>query len=522
MRARRLVVLAPVLAALGAACAAAPPPPPEPPPAPSASAPMPVAAPEPPPPETPDDDFRKRPPAIPPRAATQAPRVDEGRLSNGIRVLVVEQKDAPLVSLQAVITFAAHDPAGARSLLAEAVPAAGWKSGGKTTLLGALEAAGGSPLFEGDVDVLHLADNLLGTQLDATLDALAEYLQHPVYDKAAVEEARDKLRERAGEESQRAAISRLAHETLLPNGHAYRGYRGPEARRADAFEGTDDALKRLDAAALARFHTLAIVPASVTFVAAGNVSRAALVEKLERRLGSWKAGGKDAPPPPPALKLAPSVALYDDASADAEIVLAGVSPSRGHKDYAAVVVANQLLGDALRSNLRPTWPRSGGTDPTARVDLLRGEGLWALSVRTAGTGATASAEGILAEIERVHRGTFSEDAFEEHRLAWVRWTETLLERTSDMGWWLSRIATYGLPMDEPGRLRDAFLTLKPDDVKRVVGEYLDKKKLRLVAKGDAKTLREPLGKLGLGTVVVRKVPVAAKPFERPKKLGCVA
>ena len=485
-----------VLASLtAAACAAQPPPPVE---APPPAAPVPVAsAPvEAPPPETPDDDMRKQPPAIPGRGPTRAPKVDEAKLSNGVRVLVVERHDAPIVSLQVVIPWgtATHAP-GAQKLWASSLLASPTK--GAASLREALEAAGGSPLAEADIDAGHLAVNCLGTQLDGVFDALSEALMHPGFTKEVVEKERTHLSEMASRISPRDHLRRIATEQLLPAGHPYR----------IALDPDDADVKKLGLADVTRLHAGAVHPEGVTIVVVGDVTKAALVTLLEKRLAAWK--GKGTPITPPA-KLATGVHVIDqgdDAEADVAVVVPAVP--RTSKDWFVATLVNQLAQEDLEQRLRERVTASWSWS-TARLDQTRVPGLWTFGVRVGKSGASAAVESFLAEHERLAKGEFSDDRLAATKRQWARWTETLLDRSSDTAWSLARIAAYGLSFDDLATMRDTFVSASREDIRRVAAAYLDRKLVRVVVSGDARAVKDPLTKLSLGPLHMTKAPPRPK------------
>ena len=481
-----------------AACGA-PPPPATPPPAPAASASA-VAPPtaEPPAAETPDDDFRKQPPAVPARAPTRATNVEEARLSNGVRVLFVERHESPIVSLQAVVSWTtAPNAPGARRLWAGSLLASPAK--GSPSLREAFEAAGGVALTEADVDAAHVAVNLVSSQLEPVVDVLAEALVHPTFAKDAVEAQRGRLEGEAEHASMRDALHRAASDQLLPLGHPYR----------TALDPTWDVYAKLGLGDVSRLHTAAVKPEALTIVAVGDVTKASLVDVLERKLGGWKAKGAPAAPATP--KLATGVHIVDRGDeSDADVAVVVPAMARSSKDWFLASLVNQLVLEELEPRFRERVT-AGWSSPTARLDQTRAPALWMFGVRVGKSGAAAAVEAILAEHERLAKGELSDERLAATKRAWARWAETLMDRSSDTAWALARVAAYGLALDDLRPMRDAFAFATKDDVKRIASTYLGKKLARVVAVGDAAAMKEPLGKLGLGATTVTKAPKPSKP-----------
>src|SRR5207253_3092388 len=58
---------------------------------------------------TPDAPFRQKPPVATTKVSFAAPKIAEAKLKNGLRVLVVERHDLPLVAAQLVVSTGAGD-----------------------------------------------------------------------------------------------------------------------------------------------------------------------------------------------------------------------------------------------------------------------------------------------------------------------------------------------------------------------------------------------------------------------------
>lgn len=456
------------LAALTLGCASSPPPAP----VASPAAPAIVVAPAPPPPaprpETPDAEFRQRPPPVQPGHVTARPLpIEEARALSGIRVAVAPERALPIVSLQLVVRWSRDTrPGEARAILREL------SRRGPGSVLSALEALGATALVEAHPDALHVAANLSSTELGRALEVLAGFVRAPTF----APEPPQPLALVGKSELHLAQAGRLA----LPAEHPYARFEAVGTYKSNMLLGSLRALLHTD---------------GVSVVAAGDASARDVAARLDAALPSHKATPLAEPRVDRPL---PSGAVLLDAGDDVTVSLVALGPPRGDADFAAALIANELLRGAGAAS----WLRAGWSGPrvSTRYEAARASAPWVLSVGSSRERVAEAAEGLLGAIREL---TVTDAELARAVAPWVEWTETLLDRQSDHAWALARVLVQR--DGEPSRLRAALLALTPADIRRVLDKWLDKRQLRLVVRGPAKTVRAAVDKAGFGAArVVRE------------------
>ena len=278
---KRLALL--VTPLLVAACASSPPPL-----APPPKGPMPVAWPAPlpdghSPPETPDAPFRNHVPEPGPPVSFAPPEISTFTLANGARVLLVERHDLPLVSLRVVAKGGAGELAlrpGEAAFLGAMIEQ-GTASRSALQISDAILSMGASHATWVDWDAAQVTIEALATKLDDAIDLVADLALHPAFPKSEVDrlEARWAAALRAERTSAISEASNATAAAVYGRAHPY----------GHSLYGKADDVTKATPGELASAWRGELAPGRCAIVVAGDVTRDALAEKLERAFASWKA-----------------------------------------------------------------------------------------------------------------------------------------------------------------------------------------------------------------------------------------
>ena len=249
------------------------------------------------------------------------PAFQRATLSNGLKLIVVERPELPVVGLSLVLDagYAADQFArpGTASLTMAMLD-----EGTKTrdalkisedlALLGASLSAGSS-LDTSSVNLSALAD-----KLEPSLQIFADVVLNPSFPQKELDRLRKVyLAALSQEKTQPTSMAlRVVPKLLYGAGHAY-----AQPLTGTGTEATLAALSRDD---LVKFHAEWFRPNHATLIAVGPVTVASLKPQLERLLGSWRPGSI-----PVKLITAvtprPSRTLYlvDKPGADQSVIFAG-------------------------------------------------------------------------------------------------------------------------------------------------------------------------------------------------------
>jgi zinc protease len=466
----------------------------------------PVAAPAPPPaPEaprtTPDAPFRQHAPSADGKVTFIAPKVEQARLKNGLRVFIVPRHDLPIVAVKLVTTAGAGDLPGLRpgtlSFMGQMLER-GTKKHSALELsdelenMGALHGAG----VDWDSGGAHI--RVITEQLDAGLDLLAEIALTPTFPNDEIERLR----------AQR--ITAIQSEKNVPATSANNAMNAALYGRAHPYGhsliGEEPDVKAITRADLVKAYEKLFTVAGSAIVVAGDVSQASLMPKLEARFGGWKTKGKAAarktPAAPAKADTDKRIVFVERPGAQSQVQVARLGAPYGVKDREAVVVANQILGGSFSSrinmNLREKHAYTYGARSHFQMRHAAGPFVVAGAIVADKTGPAIKE--VLSELDGLKKeGPTDEElamAKESLRLAMPARFET----TGEVANAVADLLVYDLPLDEYDRRLQRIDAVTKDDVKRVANEYFGSDSMTVVVVGGKQQVAPQLEPLGLGAV----------------------
>jgi predicted Zn-dependent peptidase len=511
------VKLGPLLALALAACAPKPlvvPPPPDPPQDPPAAA---TSAPSAEAPAVEDPSFRKEAPPAGPEVKFVAPQIQEARLKNGLRVLLVERHEMPIVAVSVSVDRGADQATPGLAGLFAQMLLAGTKTRSALALSDEFGALGASFGAFADYDEVNVSAQALAQKAPELFALVSDVLQNPAFDKAELERERSRRLTSILQQndSPSALLGNAVAEKLYPAGHPYQ----------KPLIGTEEALKKVQTDDLARFHAAHVRPDRITVAIAGDIDRAAAMALVEKNFGAWQGKANEAKvpqePPPPA-KGEGRVLLVDRPGATQSMVavtLVGVP--RKSPDYDALSVMNTLLGGQFSSRLNLNLREKHAYTYGARsgFDMRHAAGPF-----TAGGAIDKPATGpaikeILAEIERIRTTKVGEDELSDAKANLVRQLPARFETAGETASTLQVLSVYGLPLDEFATRPARIAKVTADDVQRVAQKYLRPEHLRVIVVGEAATVEKDLESLGLGKPEVRLAKKKGDKEEKPAAGG---
>jgi len=480
------------------ACGSTPPPPP-PPPTPVVTPPPLVITAPPPPLVTPDAPFRQQPPAPDGKVQFVAPKIVETKLKNGLRVLISERHDLPIVSARLVISFGAGDVSDARpgsmSFMGVMLEQ-GTKKRDALKLSDDFEAIGAGHGAWVDWDSAGVSLRVLTDKLDAGLELMADVALTPTFPQGEI----DRLQTRRitaiqAEKSNPGAVAQNAVSAALfgrshPYGHSLSG------EEADA--------KKLTRAEIVRAYDRVFNPQSAAIVVAGDVTQASLLPKLEKAFGGWtaKPGAltRRAPKAPAKAATDKRIVFSDRPGAQAQIQLVRTGVPYAVKDRDAYIIANAILGGMFSSRVNMNLREKNGYTYGARsyFSMRHGAGPFLVGAAVHADKTAAAIKEVLSELDGLRRDGPTEEelalAKESIRLA----MPGRFEGVSDVAAAMSDLVVYDLPLDEYEKRPARVDAVTADDVKRVAKEYFGSDAMTIVVVGDRNTVGKQVEGLGFG------------------------
>ncbi|WP_404367532.1 M16 family metallopeptidase [Sphingomonas sp. MMS24-J45] len=435
---------------------------------------------------------RIAPPAAGPAIAASAPVTNEFTLANGLRVVVVEKHDLPL--LTALLTAqggGATDPAdraGVGNLTADLMTK-GTKTRSATQIAREIETLGGSISSDASFDGSSVDVTVKADQAAPALAILADVARNPVFAPEEVERARaqtiDGVQVAIKNPSQLAALV-AARAALgdLPYGHP--------------LSGTPTSLKAITATDVRATYHQTWQPAKTTLVLVGDVTLPAARALAERNFADWKpnpiivrSGNTRASYPKPRV-----IVVDMPGAGQAGVVVARPGIARSDAQYYPAAVANTILGGGFSSRLNQEIRIKRGLAYGAGSSVQAGRLPGTISGRTSTKNPSApeTVSIILAEMKRLGAEPVTPAELETRKAVLVGNFGRATETTEGIAGTVGGYVVQGLPLSELGAYTARVSAVDPAAVQAAAAKLLDPAAASIVVVGDAKLFLPELRK----------------------------
>ena len=443
-----------------------------------------------------------QPPALGPLRPYQLPPVEEFRLDNGVRVVLLQQRSMPLVTARIIVDAgASYEPADKNGL---AVLTGSLLSEGTRTLTGPqlaerMEQLGAQFQTGASLSLAFAAVTAVKSTFPEALQLAASALIEPAF--PAGEFNRVRTQAIASWKQGQATVEGLAGEAFS------RAVFETSARYSRPPGGTDASLKRVTRADVVDWHRRMYAPGNTVLLLVGDLS----VEE-GRRLAQQAFGGWRAPTPRlpqvanPARPVTGSRVILVDrpGSVQSAIRVGQVAVGADDPDYLRLTALSQVLGGTFNARINQNLRERHGWTYGAftNFNALRGTGTFMItsSVRT---GATDSA---LVESVREYRQIASEpvppDELRGALSNLVGSFPTSVQTVQGLAQRIQTVLLYDLPLDYYSTYGERLTAITPEEVLDLARRRLTPDAITIVVAGDLTAIEKPIRALNLGTVEV--------------------
>ncbi len=439
-------------------------------------------------------DRTTAPPPGPPRPY-HFPRVARRTLGNGLRLLVAENHNAPLVAIRTLVRSGAdHDRAelaGLASITAELLDeGAGERDAVRLAEdLGTLGASLGSGA---DWDASYVSVDVLSRNFDQAFAILGDVDRRPMLPEASLERVRsERLMELLQQRDEPASIAAKRFSSLIYGSGAY----------GNTVLGNAESVTRISVDDVRRFYAAHFVPNNSSIVIAGDVDTSHALDAAERLLAGWEA--REVPPRPaitPQQLPESRIYLIDRPTAvQSEIRVGHIGVARSTEDYFALSVMNALLGGVFNSRINLNLRERHGYTYGARslFAFRRQPGPFVVSAPVRNEVTRESVSEVLAELRRIRAGDVEERELADTKNYLMGVFPATVQSSGDVAGRLLDMELYDLPHDYFDRYRENIAAVSKEAVEHVARKYIDPDRALIVIVGNAKQIREPLGDLGV-------------------------
>jgi zinc protease len=430
------------------------------------------------------------------------PKLQRVTLSNGLKVILAERHEVPLVSfwLDVDAGYAADQYAspGTASMTMSLL------NGGTKTRT-ALQISDEQALLGAQLNAYSNLDlstvrlSALKSKLDPSLDLFADIILNPAFPDSDFKR-QQKLQLAAIQREQSTPIQmglRVFPGLLYGPGHAY--------GNPLTGSGTTASVEKMAREDLVKFHQTWFKPNHATLVIAGDTTLGEVRPKLEKLFASWKPGQtpeknvKNVQMPSKSI-----VYVIDKPGAQQSIIIVGnIAPPTANPNEIAIQAMNDGLGglflSRINSNLREDKHWSYGT--STFLWGARAQRPW-ITFAPVQTDKTKES---LTELNKELRGILADHPLTQAELATVQASETLSlpgsrETQEAVGGSINELVQFGLPDDYYETMAGKIRALKTTDVASAAKMIVHPDNLIWVVVGDRSKIEAGVKELGLGEI----------------------
>ncbi len=431
------------------------------------------------------------------------PAFQRASLSNGLKLIVAENRSLPRVEMQLIVDagYAAdqHAKPGTASLMLDMLDE-GTTSRDALAISAELDRTGAQIGTSSNLDVSTVSLSALTESLPSSLALFADVVLHPSFPAADL--ARLKSQRLAGIAREKADPSnaglRVLPKLIYGERHAY--------GNPLTGTGTEDAVASLTAADLAAFHSTWFRPNNATLVVVGDVTLASLQPELERLFAEWKPANAPAKNIGAVTTAArPGIYLIDRPGSVQSVILAGhAGPPKSSPDDLAIEAMNRVLGGTFSSrinmNLREDKAWSYGS--RSAMSGTRGPRPFYVAAPVQSDRTADSCREIMKELAAIKgdRPVTDEEAQKARDVATLtlpgRW-ETMSAVAGSLG----DLVRFGLP-DDYWSTYPASVRSLTTSAMRATTDVIEPSRMVWLVIGDRSKIESGLKDLGLGPVTL--------------------
>lgn len=435
------------------------------------------------------------PPPAAPRSVT-VPKPVERTLPNGLRVVVVERSNMPLVSASFVIRNGGEvDPpqlAGVADLTASLL------TKGTTTrtapqIAEAIEALGGSIVSGARWDASTAGVGVMSSRINPAMEILADVVRRPTFKDEEIERLRQQyLDDLTVALGQPGSIARYVASRVVfgdaPYGHP--------------LSGTPESIARIKRDDIARLHSTYYRPDNAILVIGGDIRAEEAFKTAERFFGDWQKPA--APLPVPSAKTAdaakgapqPRIVVIDKPDAgQAAVLIARQGIRRTDPEFFRGIVANSVLsGYSGRLNQEIRIKRGLSYGARSALETRRDIGPFMAEAQTKNESGAVVAGLLLGELSRLANGELPEAELTPRKAVLIGGFARNLETADGLVAQVANLALYGLSFEEINSYINNVQTITAKDVQGFAGTRLDSKAANVIIVGDAKKFLPELQK----------------------------
>ena len=424
------------------------------------------------------------------------PRPQETTLSNGLHLMVLEDRRVPRITLQLIVPGAGgyYDPADLPGLatITSAMMREGTTTRSSSQLSEQLETIAASLTVSTGMSSTEATafGSCLTEHADKLFEMFADVLLNPSFPEDEL--GRYKQRTRASLIQQRTFPGFLVAEMFSRVMYS--------SHPAGRISLTTESLDKVTPAALSEFHRTRYVPDHAALAIAGDISLAEARKLTEQKLTQWKKAGTPKPSvtEPPAQGPVKVSFVARPNSVQTNLLVGTQAIDRMDPAYDVLQVMNKVLGGGPTGRLFITLREEKSYTYGAYSNLQANQwrGIWQASTEVRSEVTDAALRDLLAEIARMRDQPVPDKEFRDQKRSMIGSFALSLENPQQMLNYFVTSWRFGLPADYWDKYPERITAVTQAQVQAAAKKYLDPARLHIIAVGEPAKVADVLRKFG--------------------------
>jgi zinc protease len=442
------------------------------------------------------DVDRTKPPQLPAPKALTVPPIQQFNLSNGLKVVLMEKHEVPLIQLNVIIKVGSvNDPADKIGLTNLTLDLIDEGAAGKTSL----ELADAIDFLGAKIQTVagtHTSGVYLHTPLskfDESLKLMSDIVLHPDFPGIELDrKKKDRLTSLMQMHDQPTAIASAAFNSILF------GREHPYGRMTN-----ETTIKGFAVNDLKNIYKKYFVANNSYIVVVGDIKAGELKSKLESAFGKWQTGDVKEEKIPAPLQVSKRVVYLVDkpGAAQSVINIGRIGAVRLTPDYNPLIVMNTLLGGSftsrLNNNLREVHGYTYGASSRFMFRPVPGSFVAASSVQTEVTDKALTE--FFKELNAIREPISAEEISRGKNLVALSYPGNF-QTVADIASQIEEIINYNLSPDYFNKYVTSIFNVKGEEVGSVAKKYVVPDQMIVIVVGDKAKVEEGIKALNLGEI----------------------
>lgn len=433
------------------------------------------------------------PPPGAPRSV-QFPRPVEKTLPNGLRVVVVQRAEMPLVTARLLIKSGgevdSNDLAGGADMTA-ALLTRGTTTRSATQIAEQIEALGGFINSSAGWDASTISVDVLSARVGPAMEIFADVVRNPAFKDEEINRLRSQyLSNLKVSLGQPGSIARFAAARVL--------YR--DAPYGHPLSGTPESLPRIKRDDIVRIHGMFYRPDNAILVIGGDMTPENGFALAQKYFGDWQKPANEllkvqvvTPASDPKNRRVLVIDMPD--AGQAAVLAVRTAISRNSPEYFRGIVTNAILsGYSGRLNWEIRVKRGLSYGAGSSLDARRWAGSFSASAQTKNESGAEVAALTLDEVSKLATGEVVETELKPRKASLIGGFARGLETNNGLVSQVGSLALYGLSFDEINKFVGNVEAVKPAEIKKFAADNLSTDSTSLIVVGDAKKFLPALQK----------------------------